>query len=201
MVQIALIRLLSSWGVDPAAVTCHSSGEIPAAYAVGAITLRTTMAICFGRGQLAGKKIAGVQLGGMMAVGLGPVAAQEYIDRITSGRVIVACYNSPSSITASGDVPGIEELEDMLKSDGVFARRLKIDAAYHSHHMEALADAYHTWLKTLMVEQDTTSSNVIFSSPTTGDRESSGNIISNSLHWVHSLIRPVAFVKAFTAMF
>lgn len=200
VVQIALIRLLSSWGVDPAAVTSHSSGEIPAAYAAGAITLRTAMAICFARGQLAGKKIAGVQPGGMMAVGLGPVAAQEYIDQITSGRVVIACYNSPSSITASGDVAGIEELENMLKADGVFARRLKIDAAYHSHHMEALADAYHTWLKTLMVEQDTMSSNVIFSSPTTGDRESSGKIISNPLHWVQSLTRPVAFVKAFTAM-
>ena len=47
VVQIALIRLLSSWGIDPAAVTSHSSGEIPAAYAAGAITLRTAMAICF----------------------------------------------------------------------------------------------------------------------------------------------------------
>lgn len=78
----------------------------------------------------------------MVAVGLGIEDGQKYISAITSGQVVVACENSPSSITVSGDVQGPDQLESVLKRDNTFARRLKVDAAWHSHHMEAVADAY-----------------------------------------------------------
>lgn len=199
-VQIALVELLRDWGVNPAAVTSHSSGEIPAAYAAGAISMRTSMDICFARAKHAGQKVPGLGKGGMIAIGLGPEEGQTYLERLTKGRVVIACYNSPTSITASGDYDAIEELESLLKADNVFARRLRIDCAYHSHHMKAIAAPYYAWLDRVMKPQNSMKDDVIFSSPTTGKRESNGGHISSAQHWVDSLTRPVSFTQAFKNM-
>ncbi|THY39330.1 hypothetical protein D6C98_10047 [Aureobasidium pullulans] len=80
-------------------------------------TLLTAMEICYARAKHAGQKILGLGKGGMIAVGLGPDAGQDYLDRLTKGRVVIACYNSPTSITALGDYDAIEELEELLKAD------------------------------------------------------------------------------------
>jgi acyl transferase domain-containing protein/SAM-dependent methyltransferase len=202
VVQIGLVSLLRSWGITPTAVTSHSSGEIASAYTAGALTLRAATAISFARGQLAGSAdpTVVVRKGGMVAVGLGAEDAQKYISRVTSGQVMVACLNSPSSITASGDVPAVEELERLLKEDNIFARRLKIDAAYHSHHMQFLAAPYLAWLQKLVTEKGHLDEGIIYSSPTTGKRETSGKKISSPDHWVTSLTHPVQFVEAFRSM-
>ena len=200
VVQISLVRLLRSWGIIPTGVTSHSSGEIAAAYAAGALTLQSAMAIVFARGKLASTAGPGVtQKGGMVAVGLGADDVRKYIKRVSSGQVMVACLNSPTSITASGDVPAIEELEKMLKEDNVFARRLKVDAAYHSHHMQPIAAPYLSWLRKL-VKADGHLDDIIYTSPTTGQRMTSGKELSSPEHWVKSLTHPVQFVDAFLNM-
>ena len=77
-VQLGLTALLRSWGIQPSAVMGHSSGEIAAAYAGGAITLEDAMAIAYHRGQVASKmKLNHPDLrGGMLAVGAGPCRGQ-----------------------------------------------------------------------------------------------------------------------------
>ncbi len=201
VVQIGIVQLLKSWGITPTAVTSHSSGEIASAYTAGALTLRAAMAISYARGQLAGNTDPTLnRKGGMVAVGLGAEDAQKYIDRVTSGQVMIACLNSPSSITASGDVPAVEELEKLLKADNFFARRLKIDAAYHSHHMGFLAAPYLEWLQKLVTEEGHMDDSMIYSSPTTGKRETSGKKIGSPEHWVTSLTHPVQFVESFRNM-
>lgn len=198
--QISLVELLRSWGVIPSAVTSHSSGEIAAAYAAGALSSQSAMAIVFARGELAadvGRHIA--SKGGMVAVGLGPDEVGKYIARVTAGTITVACINSPTSVTASGDVPAVEELEMILKKDNIFARRLKVDAAYHSHHMLPIADPYLAWLQKL-VKPEERLNNVIYSSPTTGRRHGSVEEIGEPIHWVRSLTQPVLFVEAFRNM-
>ena len=200
VLQISLVRLLRSWGITPAAVTSHSSGEIAAAYAAGALSLQSAMAIVFARGELAadvGRYIT--SRGGMIAVGLCTEEAAKYIPRVSSGKLMVACMNSPTSITVSGDVPAIEELEVMLKEDKVFARRLKVDAAYHSHHMQPIADPYLAWLQKLIKAEERLD-DVIYSSPTTGVRMTSVEEIGSPEHWVRSLTHPVQFVEAFRNM-
>lgn len=200
VLQIALVQLLRSWGITPAAVTSHSSGEIAAAYAAGALTLKLAMAIVYARGALAAEVSARVTIkGGMIAVGLGAEDAQEYISRVSSGKVMVACLNSPTSVTVSGDASGIDELEVILKEANVFARRLKIDAAYHSHHMQPIAAPYREWLQKVL-DAEGALDGVIFSSPTTGYRMASGKEISSPEHWVQSLTHPVQFVDAFRNM-
>jgi acyl transferase domain-containing protein/NADPH:quinone reductase-like Zn-dependent oxidoreductase len=200
-VQIALVRLLKSWGVKPTAVTSHSSGEIASAYAAGVFSLRSAMGVVYARGTLAADvaKYSNLGLGGMMAVGLGVDSVQKYVERVTAGRVIVACQNSPSSVTISGDISGIDELEALLKTDQVFARKLQVPAAYHSHHMEPLAKPYAEWLNA-NIKPEPQMSDIIYSSPTTGQRMLDVEEIGAADHWVRSLTQPVLFVESFTNM-
>ncbi|OBR04783.1 Beta-ketoacyl synthase domain-containing protein [Colletotrichum higginsianum IMI 349063] len=138
--QVALVDLLRHWNVVPGAVIGHSSGEIAAAYAKGALTRRDAWAIAYHRGRL----VRSVKLdGAMLATSLGPEEAESYIERHASGRTaVVACVNSPSSTTLSGDADAIDELFSRIKDDGHFARKLKVDVAYHSPHMQAVAEEY-----------------------------------------------------------
>ncbi|PNP51828.1 hypothetical protein THARTR1_07597 [Trichoderma harzianum] len=216
-VQIALVRLLKSWGIKPAAVTSHSSGEIAAAYAVGALTHRQAMATAYYRAVLAAdesNRVSGGPKGGMAAVGLGADEAQEYLDRVADvGKVVIACVNSPQSVTVSGDNDAVAAVEALCKEEGVFARKLKVEQAYHSHHMDPLAYAYHELLRKEMVRTVTKTMEaeteeeieegelkVIFSSAVTGGRITDAKEIADPDHWVGSLVQPVLFVDAFTDM-
>ncbi|KAK3352846.1 hypothetical protein B0T25DRAFT_580684 [Lasiosphaeria hispida] len=199
-VQIALTHLLKSWRITPTAVTSHSSGEIAAAYAAGALDLASAMAIVYARGGLASdmnRQLA--RKGGMMAVGLGVRNGEKYLSRVTNGQVVVACENSPSSITVSGDVLGLDQLEAIFKRENVFARRLKVDAAWHSHHMEAVADAYYASMDK-KVRPAQSHLDFAFSSPSTGTRMDNVEDIGSPAHWVRSLTGPVQFVDAFRNM-
>lgn len=198
-IQLALVRLLQSWGIQPAGVTGHSSGEVAAAFAVGAISMKSALAIVYTRGALttAFQKIVD-RRGGMLAVGLSREEAQQYIELLKEGEVVIACINSPSSVTISGDLPAIEELEALLSQRSIFARRLRVDAAYHSHHMLGIAEAYFDALSQVLHETPNFRSDVIYSSPVTGDRLSSAAQISSPAHWVKNMIQPVEFLDSLT---
>jgi acyl transferase domain-containing protein len=107
------------------------------------------------------------------------------LKRLTSkGKAVVACVNSPSSITVAGDLSAIEELEDLANAEGVFARRLKIDTAWHSHHMAPIAKVYVEALQRMKPEDHSNNmlESVTFSSPVTGGRLSSAKAISRPGH-------------------
>lgn len=154
-VQIALVRLLRFWGITPTAVASHSSGEIAAAFAAGALDLRQAMAAAYYRAAMAADKTlmsgsGNGHKGAMVAVGVGSEAAQDYLDRRTTSanaKAVVACINSPSSVTIAGDEAAVLEVEDLAIADGVFARRLRVDTGYHSHHMMPIAEPYRRALR------------------------------------------------------
>jgi acyl transferase domain-containing protein/NADPH:quinone reductase-like Zn-dependent oxidoreductase len=149
--QIALVNLLRDWGVAPQAVVGHSSGEISAAYAAGYITSETAYCIAYHRGRLSSQlKDQSQTPGAMLATSIDPTEVKSYLVRVTKGKATVACINSPGSITLSGDLNAIMELEKLLSADGYFARRLQVDAAYHSHHMQAIADEYRECLNDIV---------------------------------------------------
>ena len=202
--QISLVRLLRAWGIEPVAVTSHSSGEMAAAYAAGAISYRMAMAFSYHRALLAAdKKLRGPVQGAMIAVGLGLEETESYLRRLTSeGKAVVACINSPSSITVAGDLPAIVKIEELAAADDVFVRRLKVDTAWHSHQMAALACAYADALERIEPKDhgSDTLHSVTFSSSVTGGRMTNAKDISRPKHWVKSLVQPVQFVSAFTDM-
>lgn len=125
--QIALVNLLAEWGVKPTAVVGHSSGEIAASYAAGAITAESAIALSYYRGLLVdevGKE------GAMAAIGLGPVQVASYL----RDGVVIACENSPNSVTISGESHHVEGVMSKIKSDhpNALCKMLRINRAYHS---------------------------------------------------------------------
>lgn len=198
-VQVSLVRLMESWGITPTAVCSHSSGEIASAYAVGALSYRSAMAVSYCRAGSTPTSTGGN--GGMLAVGVGTSAAEAMLKQIKSGRANVACINSPSSVTLSGDVAAIEELEVMAKEQHLFARRLRVATAYHSHYMEPGSHAYLEQMRLAGVGVGEPALKPIrYASPTTGTLMSTADEIRNPEHWVNSLLRPVQFVDAFREM-
>lgn len=142
--QISLVDLLASWNIHPHSVIGHSSGEIAAAYAIGALSATSAMAVAFFRGLLASRAKGLGYVGSMMAAGLSEDDANDEIARLNTGfgKVAIACINSPRSVTFSGDTPAIERLHSRLVANGVFARILRVDTAYHSYHMQAISEEY-----------------------------------------------------------
>lgn len=144
VLQVALVDLLKTWNISPVAVAGHSSGEIGAAYCLGALSREDAWKVAYHRGILSsGMKITAPELeGSMMAVGASPEQTEGWISKVTKGEVVVACVNSPSSVTVSGDTAGVDELLGILKNEGIFARKLQVDTAYHSPHMQTVAQEY-----------------------------------------------------------
>lgn len=78
----------------------------------------------------------------MLAVGVDEPDILNYLDRVKIGKLSVPCVNSPQNTTMSGDEQAIDELKLLLDAEAIFARKLRVDTAYHSHHMETIADEY-----------------------------------------------------------
>lgn len=125
--QIALVDFLAAWQVTPAAVIGHSSGEIAAAYAAGALSMREAVIVAFYRGYVCSKT---QKRGAMAAVGLGSNDIQRYLEP----GVRIACENSAKSVTLSGDVQALEKTMAALKHDhpDTLVRKLQVEVAYHS---------------------------------------------------------------------
>lgn len=191
--QIALVDLLASWGIVPDSVTGHSSGEIASAYAAGALSMEDAMSIAYHRGVAASQiSTEGHKKGGMLALGMSPEDVQPYLETLQSGKAVVACVNSPSSVTISGDVSAIEELESLLSNKQVFSRRLAVDVAYHSHHMEQIATQYLDSIAHVHPRKpDGEGKAVSFFSSVTGTELSHSDL--GAYYWVRNLLGQVKF--------
>lgn len=200
-IQLALFDLLNSWGITPTAVTSHSSGEIAAAYAAGVLSFKEALGVAYYRGELARKQLDEFCLaGGMLAAGLDQQSAERCIAEIAPSLVVVACINGPKSVTLSGDLTALDEVAARLEKDGVFARRLKVPMAYHSHHMMHMAAEYKERLEEFL--EPTVASGwpgPLFTSPVTGEAVTSVKALGPG-HWVRNLTKPVQFSRAFENM-
>jgi acyl transferase domain-containing protein/NADPH:quinone reductase-like Zn-dependent oxidoreductase len=201
--QVCLVVLLRSWGIRPSAVTSHSSGEIAAVYAAGALSFEQALGVTYWRGELArtllDPKASGL-VGGMAAAGVGPDEAERYVRETTSdGCVVVACVNSPESVTLSGDIDDLDEVVRRLEADGKFARKLRVALAYHSPHMRHMESAYLEKLRDIVPSSPTWPGNVRYTSPVTGDVVTSAQSLSAE-HYMRNLTSPVLFSQAFEAL-
>ncbi|KAK8257361.1 polyketide synthase [Phyllosticta capitalensis] len=192
-VQIALTALFQSWGVQPVAVTGHSSGEIGAAYAAGLLSLEDGMAVAYQRGQavITLKERHPELKGAMLAIGAGPDDVRPMLKTLKDGQAIVACENSPSSITASGDVSAIDELAAAVEQKQQFNRKLRVDVAYHSHHMKHVAEDYRSNIRAVKPQSAQTAD--FFSA--LHESKIDGAKVDSS-YWVDNLTCPVRFSGA-----
>ncbi|KAH8883107.1 putative polyketide synthase [Thozetella sp. PMI_491] len=197
--QVALVDLLASWGLRPAAVTGHSSGEIAAAYCAGALTAEDAVAAAYHRGRMSElvKKRCPTP-GAMMAIGMQEADALPLIANLQSGKAVIACVNSPQSLTISGDVTAVDELKALLDSQKIFARKLTVEVAYHSHHMSYVAEDYLSSISHIKPGKHAANTSCVFYSSVTGHKLSADRL--GPQYWVDNMLGQVKFDSALREM-
>nr|WP_052707690.1 type I polyketide synthase [Streptomyces rubellomurinus] len=132
--MVSLAALWRSLGIEPAAVIGHSQGEIAAATVAGALSLEDGARVAALRSQ-AITAISG--RGGMASVSLPRAEAEELLAR-WAGRISVAALNGPASTVVAGDGDALDELLAHCEQSEIRARRIDVDYASHSPHVEAI---------------------------------------------------------------
>ncbi|KAI8253820.1 Fumagillin dodecapentaenoate synthase [Colletotrichum sp. SAR 10_77] len=183
-VQIGITEILRSWSIRPDAVCGHSSGEIAGAFAAGALTADEAIVVAYLRGYIP-KSMGTARQGTMAAIGLGSQDVSKYLE---SGA-FVACENSQNSTTISGDIAAIESAVAKAKADGVFARQLTVDRAYHSPHMEVYGKAYEEAIRPFIKSK---APEIPFFSSVTEERVTDAGAL-DAAYWHQSLVQPVRF--------
>ena len=125
--QLGLVTVLDSWGLQPTAVVGHSSGEIASAYAAGLISLEEAIINAYYRGLVSRQVLNSTPPeGSMCAIGVGEDEARQILVKFMD-RVQLAAINSPSSCTLSGDHEAIMEIINICKREGHFCRKLRVE--------------------------------------------------------------------------
>ncbi|KAJ5918606.1 Fum1p [Penicillium verhagenii] len=191
-VQIGIVNILRRMGVQPSSVVGHSSGEIAAAYAAGAITANSAVIIAYYRG----KAIEGQDgKGAMVAIGLGRESISPYME----DGAVLACENSPENITLSGDIEVIRRITAKVKNDfpDTLCRPLRVKTAYHSHHMLEVGISYEPSLKNRI--EFNSSMLPLFSSVNSAKMTDPRDL--DAAYWRQNLQSPVLFSDAIKSTF
>ncbi|MDE2814317.1 MAG: acyltransferase domain-containing protein, partial [Gemmatimonadota bacterium] len=146
MIQCALVELFKTWGVYPDCVVGHSSGEVAAAYACGALSLANATHLVFHRATLQQRRAGS---GRMLAIGLDRPGLEELLDVLQipfrpendrATQVEIACENAPASTVICGKEPALQPIVEELERRNLQNRLIPGNIAFHSSAMDPLKD-------------------------------------------------------------
>ncbi len=178
--EVALHRLLESWGVRPAVLAGHSIGEIAAAHVAGVLSLPDAAALVSARGRLMQELPAGA----MVAVR----APEAEVAPLLRPGAWIAAVNGPSSVVVSGEPEAVTALAADLAGQGVRTRRLRVDRAFHSGHVDAILPEFAEVLAGLTFHRP---SLPVVSSVTGRPAE-----VLDAEYWLRQVREPVRFADA-----
>ncbi|KAK2603636.1 hypothetical protein QQS21_004217 [Conoideocrella luteorostrata] len=201
-VQVGIVNLLRTWGVNPSAVIGHSSGEIAASYSAGLLTSSQAILAAYFRGFAVDKLQS---RGTMLAASVGSDAAEAMLQELHLKEVRVACVNSPEGVTFSGTVNGIDVLEAQLQKDGKFVRRLETGGrAYHSHMMVEIGDLYESLVRRYLTDDSGAEASRIDMFSTVGTSAQGLQIVDPAVnmsdYFRRNLEQPVQFSAGLTKL-
>ncbi len=188
-IQVALVDALREKGVTPDVVFGHSVGEVSAAYACGALTLKQACLVMYHRSSMQARSFG---MGRMAAVQLKRSQALE-LPEIASGELEIGAVNSPAYVTLTGDEEALKALRTRLKSQRVVFRMLDLDYPFHSKHMESFKDDLLQSLKGVKPSKGT----AVFVSALAGEASDGGGL--DAAYWWRNIRETVDFEAATNA--
>ncbi|MER5521364.1 SDR family NAD(P)-dependent oxidoreductase [Streptomyces sp. NPDC002763] len=183
-VEVALHRLLASWGLSAPLLAGHSVGEISAAHITGALSLDAAAALVVTRSRLMGE----LPGGGLMAAVQADRATVAAVMAETGVRADVAAVNAPGSVVLSGDADAVRDLAGLLAERGHRTRRLTVSHAFHSAHMDPMLDTFRDRLGTLTATEPAAT---LVSTLTA--REAGADLLGSAAHWADQVRGTVRF--------
>ncbi|WAZ19995.1 SDR family NAD(P)-dependent oxidoreductase [Streptomyces cinnabarinus] len=186
-VMVSLAAVWESLGVKPAAVIGHSQGEIAAAAVAGVLSLEDAARVVALRSGAIRDELAG--RGGMLSLATGAEQAAGWVSPY-GDRVSVAVYNGPDATVVAGDPEALDEIAAVAEAAGVRARRVPVDYASHSAHVEDIRERL---LEDLAPVAPQESRIPVISTVTGGVLDTT---TMDASYWYEGLRQPVRFTEA-----